>query len=333
MSELRQNIATREWYVIATERSKRPHDFIHERPIRDEMPYSEKCPFCVGNEAQTPSTLQQVAGDDGRWQIRVISNKFSALQPVGNRERRTDGVYRSMDGFGISEVIIESPLHNHNLVKMDVDHIEKLIQVYRDRYVSAMADPRIETVMIFKNYGPSAGCSMAHPHSQLIATPVVPTHIRHRLESAKRYCDDTGNCVFCDMLAQEMAEKVRMVVENDSFAVFCPHASGGAFESLIMPKRHEPAFENINPKEMRDLAQILKNLITRYYYALGDPDFNYTIKAPPRDESNDKSFHWYIKVMPRLTKVAGFELGSGMYINVTLPEDNARILRETACGD
>ncbi|MCD4783720.1 MAG: galactose-1-phosphate uridylyltransferase [Candidatus Eremiobacteraeota bacterium] len=326
MSELRQNIATKEWYVIASDRAKRPKDFKHKKPQREDFAHSEKCPFCPGNEHKTPPA-HYVLEHDGKWLVRVVDNKFPAFKPEGGRKRTVEGIYRKMDGVGYHEVIIESSLHNDHYTKMSLPHLESIIQTYLLRYKKAMEDERIEAVILFKNYGPSAGCSLAHPHAQMIAIPVVPLHMRGRLDNAKRYCDDTGNCVFCVMMNDEDKERVRVVTENDSFIAFCPYASGAPFETWIMPRRHEPDFRNITDSEIKDLAWIMKDLFSKYYFGLNDPDFNFAIKSPPRDESNDRSFHWYIKVMPKISKVAGFEMGSGMYINCTLPELNAEFLR------
>lgn len=327
MSELRQNLATKEWFVIATERAKRPKDFKKEKVDREDIPRSPKCPFCPGNEDKTPMPALEIFQGD-QWLIRSVPNKFSAFQPQGDRERIAQGIYRKMNGVGIHEVIIESPLHNHHYHIMTDDHLEQIVKAYLNRYLAAMEDDRVEAVILFKNYGPTAGCSLAHPHAQMIATPVVPTFMRNDLEQAKRFTDDTGKCAYCVMMNDELKEEIRIVAQNDSFVVFCPYACGTPFETWIMPKRHEPSFGNINPKEIRDLGILMKDLFSRYYYGLDDPDFNFAIQTPPRDESNDRSYHWYIRVMPRLTKLAGFELGSGMMINVTLPEENAKYLRE-----
>jgi UDPglucose--hexose-1-phosphate uridylyltransferase len=326
MSELRQNMATREWFVVATERAKRPDDFTKTKPQREEMPHSEKCPFCVGNDHLIPAVLYQW-DRDGKWVVRSVPNKFSAFSPDGGTGRTMDGIYRKMNGVGLHEVIVESPLHNDNFVTMPTWQILEVINAYQHRFNAALQDERIEAVILFKNYGTSAGCSLAHPHSQMIAMPLVPAWMRMHLEAAKHFFDDSGTCAFCEMLAQERKEEERMVLENDSFGVICPYASGVPFETWIMPRRHQPSFGNISQKEKEDLALLMKDLFGRYYHGLNDPDFNFVIKTPPRDESNDKCYHWFIQVVPRLTKMAGFELGAGMLINVTLPEKNAEFLR------
>lgn len=327
MSELRQNLATKEWYLIATERAKRPHDFKQIKWDREDVEYSENCPFCQGNEHMTPNASLEIT-ENGKWLVRAIPNKFSALSPRGDVKRHVRGIYRKMNGVGFHEVIIESPIHNDFYTKMSVDHIQKILTAYLDRFNEAMKDERIESVIIFKNYGSSAGSSLTHPHAQIIAAPIVPTPMRNILEAAKRYYDDMGRCAYCVMMEEELKEQERIVLESKHFVVFCPYASGDPFETWIVPKRHNPSFSNVSKEELDDLAGVFKNLFHRYYDGLGDPDFNYIVKTPPRDESNDRSYHWYIQVLPKLTKLAGFELGTGMLINVTLPADNARFLRE-----
>jgi UDPglucose--hexose-1-phosphate uridylyltransferase len=326
MSELRQNLATKEWYIIATERAKRPMDFNLDDKKREQQEYSTECPFCPGNESLTREHTHEIKMN-GKWVVRSVPNKYSALQPEGNRERVDKGVYRKMQGVGYHEVIIESDLHNDNYYKMPVEHIENIIRLYIHRYREFISDEKVEDVIIFKNYGSSAGSSMAHPHSQIIATPIVPTPTRSILESAKRYYDDHGRCAYCQMISEELHEKTRVVTSNEEFVVFCPYASGTPFETWIVPRTHRADFCDIPEDEIHGLAAIMKDIFSRYYYGLEDPDFNFVIKTPPRDESNDRSFHWYIQVFPKITKIAGFELGSGMYINVTIPEENAEFLR------
>jgi len=326
MSELRQNMATKEWYVIATERAKRPHDFLTGREKRTKPPYLESCPFCPGNEHMTPPETFRIARGDS-WQVRVVPNKFSAFSSKGTPERRSDGIYRTMTGVGIHEVIIESPRHDLGIALMPEEDVIDVMRAYRARYISAIEDPRVELVIIFKNHGPGAGTSLEHPHSQLIAIPLVPTHIMYRTEEARRFYNDNGACVFCKMIEEEKRSDKRIVMENDHFIVFTPYASGAPFEMWILPKRHQACFAFINDDELVWLARTLKDVLSRLYYGLGDPDFNYVIRTTPKDERNAKGFHWYIKLMPKLVQVAGFELGTGMYVNVTLPEKNAEFLK------
>lgn len=328
MSELRQNLATKEWYVIATERAKRPHDFTKGKKKFELLPERvDSCPFCPGNEHMTPPA-SLVLGDGSDWQVRVVANKFSAFSPQGTTERRVNGIHRSMAGVGIHEVLIERPEHNKIIPSLSDQQMELIMRAYRHRYRAHIKDPRVEMIIVFKNYGEGAGCSLAHPHSQLIAMPLVPTHLRYRIEEARRHYDDFGGCVFCHMVEMERSEGIRMVTENEHFVAFCPYACGAPYEVWIIPKRHISSFGSTNDEELHPLGQILKDILSRIHYGLSDPDYNYVIRSVPKDEGDALALHWYIKMMPRLAKQAGFELGSGMYVNVTLPEDNAKFLRQ-----
>jgi len=326
MSELRQNLCTKEWYVIATERARRPHDFARPGPRKHLPKRTRNCPFCPGNESRTPPEMSRFP-DNGKWAVRVVPNKFSAFSSSGEVERHVDGLYRWAHGVGVHEVIIETPRHDLLPSQLPLEHLRLVTRMYHQRYVTALDDPRVQLVILFKNYGEAAGTSLIHPHSQLMATPLVPTHIRYRTEEARRYYHETGRCVFCETARFETEEKERVVWENDDFLVFCPYACGSPYEVWIMPKRHISCFGMTTSDELDKLAEALHVVHGKMFTLLGDPDFNYVIRVSPKDERLCNAFHWYIKYMPRLAKQAGFELGTGMYVNTTLPEDNAKYLR------
>lgn len=327
MPEIRQNMATKEWVIIATERAKRPKDFITKKDFKEDVPeLDENCPFCPGNEEKAPPETFRISDGD-KWFTRVVPNKFAALTPEGERVRKYDGIYRYMSGVGVHEVIIESPVHNRFISVMNRKEVENIVRAYKNRYVEISKDERIEHIIIFKNHGPSAGTSLIHPHSQVIALPLIPQHIRHRIWEANRFFDDNGTCVFCHMAEQERKEKERIVYENEHFLTFCPYASFGPFHMWIVPNRHMSQFSDINEEEIKSLADSLKVVITKLNNGLNNPDYNLVVRSNTVDVKKSDSFHWYIAVVPRLSKTAGFELGSGMFINVSLPEENAEFLR------
>ncbi|MEW6201160.1 MAG: galactose-1-phosphate uridylyltransferase [bacterium] len=332
MPEIRQNIATKEWVIIATERAKRPEEFSSKGHSRteDRPELIEKCPFCPGNETKTPPETFRISRNS-QWRVRVIPNKFAALQQEGERKRTIKGVERSMSGVGIHEVIIETPLHNKTTALLSTQEVTDIINAYRNRHETISSDPRIELVIIFKNHGESAGTSLEHPHSQLIATPIVPSQIRHRLEDALVFSDDYGQCVYCQMLRDELNEKIRLIEENDYFAAFILYAAASPFHIWIMPKRHMACFSLITDEETSALAATLGSVLKKLYYGLGDPDFNYVIRSVPIGLKTAPYFHWYLSIVPRLSKAAGFELGSGMFINTSLPEQSAEFLRGINC--
>ena len=332
MPELRQNMATKEWVVIATERARRPHEFKSKAPkAAESLPaHDPKCPFCPGAEDKTPPETYRIE-EDGKWLVRAFPNKFAALVPEGDTDNLFAGVKRVMKGVGFHEVICETPLHNQPMALLTEEHLTSVIKVYQARFKDIASDPRVEQIIIFKNHGAGAGTSLVHPHSQLIALPVVPAHIRHRVEEAMRYFDDHGRCVLCDMLEMELGEETRIVSDMDGFVTFVPYASFSPFHAWIVPKSHQACFGDMKEEEMRGLARSLKNVLLKIYNGLNDPDFNLVINSAPLD-SGKRYYHWYLSVIPRVTKTAGFELGTGMFINTSLPEENAEYLRGIEIG-
>jgi UDPglucose--hexose-1-phosphate uridylyltransferase len=232
-----------------------------------------------------------------------------------------------MPAVGIQEVIIEHPRHNMTLALMPVAHVANVIRAYRQRYEAIRQDKRIEAIIIFKNYGEAAGTSLHHPHSQLVATPIVPNQFRIRIEESIRYFDDTGECVFCRTMGEELASHERVIEENKHFVAFIPYAALSPFSMWIFPKRHASSFDEITEPEIESLAPVLKGVLARLHVALDNPDYNYSIRSIPTGERRTDYFHWYFTIIPRISKTAGFELGSGMFINPTVPEENAALLR------
>ncbi len=331
MSIIRQDIATRDWTIFALERAKRPQDYKQEKKIRNNQAYVEDCPFCKGNEHMTPE--QRLVIGDPDWKVRVVPNKFAALttskQTSYSVQRHKTGLYLSMDGIGEHEVLIESPVHNQHLATMDQAEMEKVIQAYQQRFSVLSKNENYQLIIIFRNHGSRAGTSLEHPHSQLIATPFVPGYIRNRLQEAQRYFDDMGCCVYCDMIEYEIQANKRIIEQTQDFIAFAPYASVSPYNIMVLPKRHQSCFIQAGDDLQRGLATILKKCLIKLHDALMDPDYNYVIDSAPVDKAGEKHYHWHVEILPRLTTRAGFELGSGMYINTILPEECARILSNT----
>jgi len=328
MPELRQNYFTKEWVIIATERAKRPEELATHRPAKIVPPFIETCPFCAGNESKTPPEVMRVpTNGGGPWQVRVVANKFAALSPDVQPIRTIHRSRRSMGGFGVHDVIIDTPDHSHSIANMADAHIANLLRVYKSRYDSLSLDPRIAHVTIFKNHGGDAGASLEHPHSQLIATPVISHQVRERFQQALNHYDEYGECMFCQSLQEEIEDQQRVVLLTDHFVALELYASPTPFCTPIYPRRHMASFGDISNVEMADLAPVLKTVLAKIYHGLGNPDFNFTIRSAPAEYVGVKHFHWYVSIIPRLTRVAGFELGSGMFINTVLPEAAAEFLR------
>ncbi len=329
MPELRYNVITRDWVIIATERAKRPDQFKRKGAEKKQLPaYVASCPFCPGNEKMTPAATYSVP-EDGNWRVRVTPNKFAALSSEGERKRSVQGIKRMITGVGVHEVIVETPDHSMTTALLKEAEVETIVQAYLHRFNAASSDPRVEQVTIFKNHGDAAGTSLEHPHSQLIATPVITTQLRDRLISALEHYDEFGECIFCRVLDQELKDGARVVAETEHFVTVVHFAALTPFSMLIMPRRHMACFNEMTDAEASDLARILRRTLLKLYRGLDDPDFNYVIRTAPTENTGVKYYHWYVSIIPRLTKMAGFELGSGMFINVSLPEENAAYLRGT----
>jgi UDPglucose--hexose-1-phosphate uridylyltransferase len=332
MSELRQDPATKQWVIMAAERAKRPHDFL-KPPIQHSIPaYKDDCPFCPGNEILTPpETLAYRSG--GRpngpgWWVRAIPNKFAAVTPKGSLTRHhEEGLFRKMDGVGQHEVIIEIPQHNVSIPLMEDKQVEEIVLAYRERYLALREDPRIKLIIIFKNHGRAAGTSLEHPHSQLVAMPIVPLTIRYRFEKAASHYDDTGTCVYCDILREGLPFSPRLVMDTGRFVAFHPFASRAPFETWIVPKEHHASFGSISSDEAKEFAKVLKKILGKFYRGLNNPDYNYIIHTAPIKDEHEDYFHWHLQILPRLVTPAGFELGTGMFINAALPEETAAFMR------
>ncbi|MBI4460665.1 MAG: galactose-1-phosphate uridylyltransferase [Acidobacteria bacterium] len=329
MPELRQNPFTKQWVIIATERARRPHEFVQKAEKQTPPAFVANCPFCPGNEHMTPPESSRMTRDE-KWQVRVAPNKFPALSSQGELVRSLDGLRRTVTGVGVHEVVVETPDHSKTTALLPQEDVELIIRCYKERYFAITDDSRVEHVTIFKNHGAGAGTSLEHPHSQIIATPIIPPDIRNRMEVGLRFYDEYGHCVFCKVMREEIAEGVRLVHETPHFVSFIPFASLTPFSLWIFPRRHMASFGEIHSEEICDLAYMLRLILAKVYHGLGDPDFNYVIRTAPSENRHSRYYHWYITLVPRLTKLAGFEIGSGMYINTMLPETSAEFLRNLA---
>lgn len=326
MPELRLNVITRDWVIVATERAQRPDQFVRERRQIHVPSHEPTCPFCPGNEVQTMGETYRIGQSDS-WKVRVVRNKFPALSPEGERIRGGGGMFRSLSGVGFHEVIIEHPRHDLTTAQMSVQDVETIVRAYRQRYAAIREDPRIEAIIIYRNHGESAGTSLIHPHSQLAATPVVPVQFRGRTAEAMRYFDEHGNCIFCRVLEEELQARARIIEESKHFVAFIPYAALSPFHTWIYPRRHVSSFDDILDEEISDFSIILRSVLARLYHGLNNPDYNYSIRSVPTDVRTADYFHWYLTLIPRVTKTAGFEYGSGMFINTSLPEESAAFLR------
>ncbi|TDT68007.1 UDPglucose--hexose-1-phosphate uridylyltransferase [Hypnocyclicus thermotrophus] len=335
MSELRKDPVSKRWVIFSPERAYRPNDYKvkKEKKEKEEDKY---CPFCSGNEKKSgdeilayPKTANREPNSPNWW-IRVLENKYPALTPQQNLEKKGVGIYDRMNGLGRHEIIVETEDHKRCISDLTNIEVEKIIWAYRDRYIDISQEKEIKHILIFKNYGERAGASLEHSHSQLIATPVVPKRVETEIKGAKDYYKFRDRCVYCDILSQEQLDKERIIEENEEFVAFNFFAGKVPYETWIVPKKHSAFFSTITKKQIGSLAKILKNVITRIKRALGDVDYNMVVHTSPINihENTEDVFHWHLEIMPKLTRIAGFEWGTGFYINPVLPEDAAKTLRE-----
>lgn len=335
MPEMRQDPTTKEWVVIATERAKRPAQFATNArsPGSGSSVERNQCPFCPGNEHMTPPevfSLPQLAGQRGSsWRVRVVTNKFAALSPKEHSQRYSSGgFFHQRRGFGYHEVIIDSPHHDLIFPLMSDREILDVLQAYRRRYNELRNESKIKLILLFRNHGARAGTSLAHPHSQLVASPIIPVHIRQRYDIAIRHFDDTGHCLYCDVVKEERRAAERVVTESDYLVAFHPFASRVPFETWIAPKHHNPCLAHCTGEELVDLSSVLRRIVRGLHDALGNPDFNLIAHTAPVEDEEKPYFLWHIEIHPRLTTTAGFELGTGIYINTAVPEETAAFFRD-----
>jgi UDPglucose--hexose-1-phosphate uridylyltransferase len=332
MPEFRQNMATREWVIIATERSGRPDQFVRRRAERRILPQlSEGCPFCPGNEDRTPPP-SLVLGDGPDWNVRVVPNKYAALRSDNSNDREKVGRFLKAGGYGIAEVIVETPRHDLSIATMPHSQVRLVLEAYRHRITEVAQMPDINFVTLFRNHGERAGTSLEHPHSQLIATPIIPPNLRDQIHQSMMSYDSYGKCVYCEMINEEIRQKERLISDSPQFVAFVPFASRSPFEMRILPKEHRAFFGDVSDQELDDLSRVLQTVLFKIYKGLDDPDYNYIVHSAPVGDDDVKYFHWYLSILPRLTTPAGFEMGSGIYINVMAPEQCAQMLRMVEVG-
>jgi len=327
-SELRKDPLSQRWVIIAADRAKRPTDF----EIEAEAPPPAFDPFAPGNEDKTPNEIAAYRGPGSApnkpgWRVRVVPNKFPALQIEGSLNKRGEGIYDRMQGIGAHEVIIDAPQTVRSFTALSDEQVQEMIWMYRDRLVDLRRDKRLKYGMVFKNVGAPAGATVFHSHSQLIVTPIVPFDVQEKLDSCRRFFEYRGRCLICDMVAQELEQKSRLVIDSGMFLAFQPFAPRTPFETFIVPKTHESHFEAIQQQGCEELAFILRRAVARIEKGLGKVSYNYMLYTSPFDSGPAPHFHWHIEIVPRLTRQAGFEWGTGFHINPVPPEEAAAFLR------
>jgi UDPglucose--hexose-1-phosphate uridylyltransferase len=327
--ELRKDPVTGRWVIISTDRQKRPNDFRIEKSA---VIGAEFCPFCLGREQMTPPEVLAFRNHGGApnspgWDLRVVPNRFPALQVEGTLDRQGEGLFDRMNGIGAHEVIIGTPEHGKTLATMSEPEIERVLWAFRERIVDLKRDIRFRYILIFKNHGAAAGATLEHSHSQLIALPIVPDFVKEELDGARKHHKAKDRCIFCDIIRQEISMGRRVVAENAEIVALSPYAARFPFETWLLPRSHGARFEDAPRQVYESLARMLKVVLTRMNKALESPAYNLIIHNSPFEEAPLDYYHWHVELMPKLTRTAGFEWGTGFYINPTPPEEAAEVLR------
>ncbi len=363
MPEYRKDIILDEWVIIATERAKRPENFREEK-IKVSQPSNIICPFDKGNEHMTPPEVLRVDKEGNfyknnllrqknyqyiqksntqfeihqdeklnnfdDWQIRVVPNKFPALIPNAQPVSHQYGIYMSMDGFGVHEVVIHSPEHITNISNLNYEQIKILTDVYIDRIKDISNDRRIESVIIMLNQGKDAGASIEHSHSQIFALPLIPPVLEKEIHGTRRYYKQSGKCATCAIIDFELKEGKRVVYKNKCFLVIQPYASRNPFETWIVPLKHYPNFESISNNEVEAFADCLKRVVDFFYYELNEPSYNYYIHTGPLHLADvNFHYHWNFELIPKFSIKAGFEIATGIDICITTPEHTADFMKKS----
>lgn len=331
MSEFRQDIVSKHWVLFAPNRATRPEDFKHTQATLDAKSLPDKdpaCPFCPGNESFNQEILTQPPGSN--WQVRVIPNKYEALGHMGGRGRHD--FYKVREGIGDHEVIITRP-HNVLTGFLPDDLLDMCIKVYQDRMLELSDHMEVQYVHVLQNYGREGGASVAHPHSQIFATPFVPPHLHDEVTSSFHFFNETGACIFCELIMKELSDQVRVVLDEKDFLVLSPFAARVPYALRIIPKTHQANFFEMTDSARASLTRVLKLVLQKIYYKLADPSYNYYIHTLPvshslRTQYDVRSYHWHLEIMPRLNVWGGFELGSDVYVNTVLPETAADLYRQ-----
>ncbi|MCK5214621.1 MAG: galactose-1-phosphate uridylyltransferase [Candidatus Omnitrophica bacterium] len=331
MPELRKDPVIGRWVIIATERARRPGNFVD--PQKNYFVDEEPCPFCHNADQE----IYSIKGDDGQWKVKVVASAQPLVKKEVQFNRHGHGLYDVVNSYGVNEIVIETPEHITNMADLDIHQIQHVIEAYKIRFKDIAKEPDLQYALAFKNYGWAAGGRrIGHSRSQIIATSINPLRVKEKLKGAKRHFDYHDRCLYCDLIRQEMSSGKRVVAETEHFIAITPFAPRFPFELTILPKEHHCDFSQGIVGHEEDLAKILKDILSRIKVGLEDPAYNYIIQTAPfnrlkrgdRWQTIKQDYHWHIEVLPRLSLAAGFEKGTGFYICPIPPEDTAEFLRE-----
>ena len=334
MPELRRDPVTGGWVILAPERQVRPQFY---QSSGDNILQPKDCPFCEGNETMTPPEVYSLR-DNGSpankpgWRLRVVPNKFPALKVEGNLDRKPEGFYDKMNGIGAHEVVIETKYHHKDIDQLETHQAADILLTYKYRILDLKQDIRFKYIQVFKNHGAKAGATIPHPHSQIIALPVVPEAIKKQLEGAKNHFEEKDRCIYCDIVHHEIEHNSRVLFDTNDYVVICPFAATFPFGLKIYPKHHHAAYQGTDDELLRNLAPVFQETIKTLNNALDTPAYNIVLHNAPFDRDTWDYYHWHFEIIPIISGTGGFELGTCSYINSIPPEDAIQILKN-AFGD
>jgi UDPglucose--hexose-1-phosphate uridylyltransferase len=326
VAELRKEPVTGMWVVVTTDHPKGPSDYLHFKPPYQPQTTEGPCPFCPGNEGMTPREIFSLNREGGGWSVRVIPNKFPFFHVEGEFDRRPEGMYDVMEAIGAHEIVVEGSEHKQNLASMESHQGKKVLMAYRERLIDLEKDQRFQQFLILKNY---PGMFNRHPHSHIMAMPVIPRRIDEEIRGTLDYYQRKERCIFCDIIKEEISMKKRVILETVHFLVFSPFASRYPFETWIIPKNHCPDFHRIKEEEIEDLSVAIQSLFLRFSKLLSDPPYSFSFHTSPvQSRFHRAEYHWHIETRLRIGLREGFEWGTGFFVNPTPPENAAAYLRE-----
>ena len=330
MPELRKDPVLGRWIIIAEERGKRPTDFHVDATLKRQGGF---CPLCPGNEHTTPPEILAYGRSGGPangpgWRLRVVPNKFPALIIEGELDKQGEGLYDRMNGIGAHEVVIETPRHDARFVDLSPAEMGLTFRAFQERIRDLARDTRFNYVMAFKNEGSAAGASLEHSHSQLIALPVLPRMINAELEGGLSYFKYKDRCIYCDIIRQELQQDVRVVCANEHFVTLTPFAPRSPFELWVMPRRHSSSFADMPEDRLPALAAIFSETLRRLDGCIQNAPYNFLLHTQPLRTAPLEHYHWHFEIVPKLTSIAGFEWGTGFYINPMPPELSCGYLKQ-----
>lgn len=324
-SELRLDLVSQDWVVIATGRGRRPETFRKEKRAMEEVP-EKNCPFCkLDTQAEPVFVKGQIPN---KWTTVVIPNKFPAFLPHPHLDEQIEGkLYKKMNAVGFHEVVITRD-HKKQMAQFSVDRVKEVFDVYQERYRQLMKKKFVNHISIFHNHGKEAGASIAHPHSQIITTPLIDIDLKEALSRSRAFHKNNKECIYCQMNEWERKFKKRIVFENKDFLVICPFASKTAFQTIVSPKKHFAYFELAGEELKWNLAEAFQKALSKIYQGLNDPAYNFYLHTAPCDGQNHDYYHWHWTILPKTSTWAGFEIGTRMEISTIEPEKAAEYLRK-----